>query len=641
MSTESQRQLAVHEGSALAELPTAPTFRVGDGAQRLLTPAARRRPRFPKWTAAALGAAVVSSIFASWVTLPLTELVQALAALVAVFTAIRLAAWSEDRLYTWFVGRHGALRVGVALLAPLLGLIVLVPLAAILGGLIERIGGDGIPLVSFVLASLWFTSAAVGSAVVALIDIAVSAVVKQFRTRVQLAVLGLLLMTSGVAVTVYGVARFFASRLGDIDASAIPSFIKAKVAQDGGNPDDVNLAFNEGGAADVAKFLARPEVADIAALGLFAAVAAISFPAVLSAAGKIAEAVMERLHPLSEGFASIAGGDLTVRLEEAGSNDFVRISRGFNKMTDNLADAVTALDARNQELVDINVATQRFVPFPFLQLLGKQSIRQVTRGDHVALDISVLFSDIRGFTTFAEAEGAESTFGFINRYLSYMEPEIHERKGFINDFFGDGIMALFQGDADAAVQSAIGMSKALAAFNRELAEENAPPIRIGMGLHTGRLMLGTIGGRDRLDCTVIGDPANLASRVEGMTKLYGATLLVTESTVSRLRDQGAYRLREVDRVRVKGKKEPVTVYEVLDAESVEVAASKDATMNAFQTALRAYRSSSFEEARSGFETCLASAPDDGASKLYVDRCTSMIERGAPDSWAGVTDLLSK
>jgi len=392
---------------------------------------------------------------------------------------------------------------------------------------------------------------------------------------------------------------------------------------------------------EIRELLSRPETADLIAVGLSLLVAMGALPAILSACGKLADGVMERLNPLSDALAEVTSGHLDVRVEEGGSRDFVQISRGFNRMAQSLTETLTDLDVRNRDLADMNRATSRFVPFQFLELLDKRTIREIERGDQIQLDISILFADIRGFTTMAEQMGPAATFGFINRYLGHMEAEIHREQGFINDIFGDGIMALFHKGADAALQAALGMLAAVDRFNETLAADGEQPIRVGIGMNSGPLMLGTIGGAERLSCTVVGDPANTAARVEGMTKLYGATLLISQGTYERLADPERYRIREVDRVRAKGKDEPLAIYEVLDGDPPEVREQKLHTAALFETALDHYRAGAFEDALVTFERCCAEAPTDAAAALYVDRCQEYLALGPPADWDGVTRLRSK
>jgi hypothetical protein len=160
-------------------------------------------------------------------------------------------------------------------------------------------------------------------------------------------------------------------------------------------------------------------------------------------------------------------------------------------------------------------------------------------------------------------------------------------------------------------------------------------------MNSGPLMLGTIGGKDRLSCTVIGDPANAAARVEGMTKLYGARLLISDGSVRRLADPSRYRLREIDRVQAKGKREPLGIYEVLDGEPGELGEAKWRTREMFAAGLGSYRSGVFGEAKRSFEACLRAAGDDEPAQLYRERCARYLERPPQPSWDGLTRLESK
>lgn len=142
--------------------------------------------------------------------------------------------------------------------------------------------------------------------------------------------------------------------------------------------------------------------------------------------------------------------------------------------------------------------------------------------------MSVLFANIRSFTSLSEKMTPADNFKFINAYLSRMQPVINQHHGFIDKYIGDAIMALFSGDADNAVQAGIAMLQKLAEYNQSRQRSGYVPIQIGIGINTGLLMLGTVGGEERMDGTVISDAVNRASRIEGMTKMYGATLLITE-----------------------------------------------------------------------------------------------------------------
>ena len=226
----------------------------------------------------------------------------------------------------------------------------------------------------------------------------------------------------------------------------------------------------------------------------------------------------------------------------------------------------TEVRESEKRLAQLNKAYERFVPSQFLKFLDKSSIIDVELGDQVQLEMSVLFSDIRDFTTLSESMTPEDNFRFINSYLSRMEPVINQNNGFIDKYIGDAIMALFSGDANNAVNAGIAMLNRLLEYNQNRANSGYAPIKIGIGINTGSLMLGTVGGQNRMDGTVISDAVNLASRVESLTKNYGVSLLITQETFLRLENPSEYAIRTLDRVKVKGKSESVTVYEVFDAD---------------------------------------------------------------------------
>jgi adenylate cyclase len=270
--------------------------------------------------------------------------------------------------------------------------------------------------------------------------------------------------------------------------------------------------------------------------------------------------------------------------------------------------------------VKITEATSRFVPNQFLSFLGYDSIVDVKLGDAVELEMSILFSDIRDFTTISEQMTPQDNFKFINSYLSYMEPLIVENHGFIDKYIGDAIMALFSEGADNAVKAGIEMLHTLAEYNQYRVSMGDVPIQIGVGINTGSLMLGTVGGRNRMDGTVIGDAVNLAARIESLTKNYEVPLLITQQTVDGLRNPADYGIRVIDKVQVKGKSAWVTVYEVFDADLPFVKAGKLATLPVFTEALSLYNIYNFTEAAGLFADCLRQNPGDRVARIYLARC---------------------
>ena len=305
------------------------------------------------------------------------------------------------------------------------------------------------------------------------------------------------------------------------------------------------------------------------------------------------------------------------------------------------------VDQRNLELRTINSSIARFVPLAFLQALGKKSVAEVERGEAQQHEMAVMFCDIRGFTTITESIGPQETFKFINEYLSRMEPEIYRGAGFINQYLGDGIMALFpstkaasaeeRSGADGAVVAALGMVQALDKLNAERALAGKSAINIGAGIHIGTLMIGTIGGGEQLNGGVVGDCVNASARLEGMTKMYNARVLISGSVVARLvRERPT--VRHLDTVVPKGKSEPMLIAEILNADPHE--ALKKQSLNEFIAAQRAYQSGAFDEAIRLFQRCLEICPADGAARLLMARCTEMAAH-PPEHWTGIYTMTTK
>ncbi|MEG4499726.1 AAA family ATPase [Microcoleus sp. F10-C6] len=284
----------------------------------------------------------------------------------------------------------------------------------------------------------------------------------------------------------------------------------------------------------------------------------------------------------------------------------------------------TEVRKNESRLAQLNKAYERFIPHQFLQFLEKSSIIDVELGDQVQLEMSVLFSDIRDFTTLSETMTPEDNFKFINSYLSRMEPVINENKGFIDKYIGDAIMALFSGEADNAVKAGIAMLHRLAEYNEYCANAGCAPIQIGIGINTGSLMLGTVGGPNRMDGTVISDAVNLASRVESLTKNYGVALLITQPTYTRLKNPSQYAIRTLDTVKVKGKSEAVTIYEVFDADPPEIKQAKLVTLELFAEARALYSEGKLFEAARLFSECWRQNPGDRVAKIYWERCQSAL-----------------
>jgi hemerythrin-like metal-binding protein len=282
-------------------------------------------------------------------------------------------------------------------------------------------------------------------------------------------------------------------------------------------------------------------------------------------------------------------------------------------------------------LARTEAAYSKFVPRQFLSLLRTPSIMQVELGTHVEKEMTILFSDIRDFTALSETMTPQENFRFINSYLSEMEPVIGRNEGIIDKYIGDAIMALFPGSADDALAAAIDMLAQLEVYNLGRARAGYSPVNIGIGLNTGMVLLGTVGGLNRMDSTVISDSVNLASRLEGVTKDYAAPLLISEHTLYALQDPSRYRIRFIDRILVKGKSHPQAVYEVLDADTPQNRAGKLTTLPMFEEAVACYHMHDVWRAQQLFKRCAAIAPNDQATKVYLARCDEVLASGKAEA----------
>lgn len=311
------------------------------------------------------------------------------------------------------------------------------------------------------------------------------------------------------------------------------------------------------------------------------------------------------------------------------TNDEVGVmSEGYNMMTSRLRDYIFKISR-------INEAYSRFVPSQFLEFLGKEDIVDIQLGDQIQKEMTVMFSDIRGFTDLSEDMSPKENFDFINHYLGYMEPVIRKNNGFIDKFIGDSIMALFHEKVDDAIAAAIEMRQTLIRFNLDRVDQGKPTIDSGIGIHTGNLMLGVVGGEGRMDGTVISDAVNLASRLEGLSKIYRTSIIISEDTLIKLEDPSKYNFRFLDIARVKGKKEAVYVFEVLDGEPEEVKSLKIETKALFGNGIDHYKNKRFEEALKVFSDIVKINQRDSVAAFYVNRCKTNIQKGIPDDWNGI------
>ncbi len=287
-----------------------------------------------------------------------------------------------------------------------------------------------------------------------------------------------------------------------------------------------------------------------------------------------------------------------------------------------------------------NAAVANFIPRQFLELLGHRDLRGLRLGDHCESEMTMLFSDIRAFTTLSGSMTPAETFRFVNSYLSHIGPIVRENSGFIDKYIGDAIFALFPAGPGDAVDAAIAMQRRVVTYNEGRARAGYAPIAIGIGLHRGELMLGTIGESLRFETTVIADAVNIAARTEGLTKAFGALILASGAVMEDV-DRSTYRTRNLGEVLVKGAVHAITVYEVCDADPFDLLGHKMRTKETFEQGRLAYAAGNFKEAERFFRAVAAGDERDRAAAYFRDRAAILASAVDAIQWDGVEHMESK
>ena len=261
-------------------------------------------------------------------------------------------------------------------------------------------------------------------------------------------------------------------------------------------------------------------------------------------------------------------------------------------------------------------------------------------------EVTVLFSDLRGFTTMTEQADSEQLVRELNEYLHEMTKAVFAHKGVLDKFIGDAVMAVWGSfvpqpaqDAKSAVQAALAMIRALAELNVRRAARGQVPFAMGIGIHHGEAVVGDIGAEDQKNFTVIGDTVNLASRLEGVTKEYGVELVISAAVAELVRAE--FHLQTVDFVRVKGRSEPVRLSTVLEAKSSVLSAERLASLEKYEAAMKSYLARDFSEARAGFSEAAKLAPEDQLAAVFAERCAEYENDPPAPDWDGVYAMTTK
>ena len=301
-------------------------------------------------------------------------------------------------------------------------------------------------------------------------------------------------------------------------------------------------------------------------------------------------------------------------------------------------------EAIGYTLVLDDISREKRVRSTMARYMAKEVVDKVLEAGEGALEATtheatVLFSDIRGFTTISETLGTHRTIAMLNEYFEEMVEVIFTNGGILDKYIGDAIMAVFGApitnpyDAENAVRVATEMMEALQQFNIRQISDGWEPIQVRIGMCTGEVVAGTIGSTKRMEYTVMGDTVNMAARLESANKYYRTEVLMSASTVEQISSREG--LREIDMVRVKGILQPVIMYESLRHHPDETKAQLAALLPHYREGMAAYRQQQWDDAISLFEKALEARPDDGASGFFINRCRFFRENPPPADWDGV------
>ena len=316
-----------------------------------------------------------------------------------------------------------------------------------------------------------------------------------------------------------------------------------------------------------------------------------------------------------------------------GANDY--LIKPFSK------DELLSRIKTHLNLHQIHRASGKFVPVEFLKAVGREAITDVKLGDHAHKEVTVFFSDIRNYTSMSEQMNPEEAFIFINDYVGRMGPVIQHHEGFINQYLGDGIMAIFPKNLDQSLSAAIEMQKKIHIFNNERTKNNLPPISVGMGLHVGPLIMGIIGDENRIEPATIADTVNAASRMEGLTKFYGARIIFSNNCLDTLQHPDKFHFRYLGEVQVKGKEEAIGVYECFDGDTEEEIKLKKATLATFKNGIENYYQRKFKEAVQSFNSVLELNQQDTVAQHFYNKANHFLEYGISGDWTGIERIKEK
>lgn len=337
--------------------------------------------------------------------------------------------------------------------------------------------------------------------------------------------------------------------------------------------------------------------------------------------------LLRSIRELKGAVDEIASGKLDTVVEVTSRDEGAELCKGFNIMSKYVNDYIV-------QITELSESYYRFVPQQYLSMLGKNSILDVKLGDQVKCEMSVLILNIRRFFILSEAMTPEENFQFINLFLKEISPCIIDNDGFVDDYTGAGIVALFPSSAEDAVKTAIETIEKLESLNKSLNRSGKEKLEIGIGIHKGPLMLGIIGDERRMEGTVISDSVNLTATLEDLTLKLDVATLVTKGVIKDLQGKNVYEYRNVGLLRLEGKEGLVDIYDLYQSDLKDVREAKNKTKESFEEGITLYQQGDFYDARNKFLEVIKKNDKDKVAKIYFFLCDEYHKNGTNELWQG-------
>ena len=296
---------------------------------------------------------------------------------------------------------------------------------------------------------------------------------------------------------------------------------------------------------------------------------------------------------------------------------------------------------REEAIKVIHEASQKFVPHEFIRSLGKERITEVELGDQVEREVTVMFVDIREFTSLSETMAPKENFFFINSFNKRMGPIVRANDGLIMQYLGDGFMALFPKGAQSALRASVQMQESLKEYNNIRISKDRIPVNMGVGMQNGKLIMGITGDVERMDAAIISDTVNTAARIEGLSKFYGTSILLTQLCLDDLTDADEFNFRYLGPVKVKGKENFIDLYECIDGDEGGLLDHKLNSMHVFEKGMDLFFKKEFAMAAVTFQEVLKMNTKDHTAKLFLNRAAQLITEEIGDDWKGIVAMDNK